>query len=85
MALYSPVEPQGTQPLTAARGELDDKKRKGMYGEIQMLLAKNGATLIPAFGQDVAAVSKDKIGIGPNIGGGWEMDGGHFLKRWWLT
>ena len=24
------------------------------------------------------------IGVGEQIGGGWEMDGGHFLKRWWL-
>lgn len=49
-----------------------------------MLISKNGGTLVPAFGQDVAATNK-KVGIGPKIGGGWEMDGGHFIKRWWLN
>lgn len=72
------------QLVKAARGELDAAKRKSMYSEIQMLIAQNGGTLVPAFGKDVAAINK-KVGIGPNIGGGWEMDGGHFIKRWWLT
>ena len=76
--------PRVNELIIAARGELDQAKRKAMYSEVQMLIATQGATLIPAFGQDVAAVNDKKIGIGPNIGGGWEMDGGHFLKRWWM-
>ena len=68
--------------VTAARGELDAAKRKAMYFEVQELISKQGATLIPAFGQDVAAVDKS-VGFGA-LGGGWEMDGGHFVKRWWL-
>jgi peptide/nickel transport system substrate-binding protein len=69
--------------VKAARGELDTVKRKAMYSEVQRLISTQGGTLIPAFGDDLAAVNK-KIGIGPNIGGGWEMDGGHFIKRWWM-
>lgn len=72
------------QLVKSARGELDPVKRKAMYSEVQMLISQNGGTLVPAFGKDVAATNK-KVGIGPNLGGGWEMDGGHFIKRWWLS
>lgn len=72
------------QLVKSARGELDPTKRKAMYSEVQMLISQNGGTLVPAFGKDVAATNK-KVGIGPNLGGGWEMDGGHFIKRWWLS
>ena len=48
--------------------------------EVQQLLSAEGGTLIPAFGSDVAAASS-KVGVPEKIGGGWEMDGGHFVKR----
>ncbi|NNE23300.1 MAG: peptide ABC transporter substrate-binding protein, partial [Rhizobiales bacterium] len=76
--------PRVDELVKAARGELDPTKRQQMYSEVQQIISTQGGTLIPAFGKDVAATSK-KIGIGPNIGGGWEMDGGHFIKRWWLV
>ena len=68
--------------VVAARGELDQAKRTAMYQEVQQIISKEGGTIIPAFGTDVAA-TRDTIGVGEQIGGGWEMDGGHFLKRWW--
>jgi len=68
--------------VVAARGELDQKKRTAMYQEVQHIISAEGGTIIPAFGTDVAA-TRDSIGVGDQIGGGWEMDGGHFLKRWW--
>ena len=74
--------PRVDELVVSARGELDQAKRKAMYSEVQQLISDNSSTLIPAFGSDVAAVN-DTIGIGPQLGGGWEMDGGHFLKRWW--
>ena len=70
--------------VTACRAELDQDKRKDMYRTVQHILSDRGGTIIPAFGNDVAATS-DKIGIGPKLGGGWEMDGGHFIKRWWVA
>ncbi|MEM7170532.1 MAG: ABC transporter substrate-binding protein [Pseudomonadota bacterium] len=76
--------PRVDELVKAARGELDPAVRKGMYSEVQQLISEDGGTLIPAFGKDVAATTKD-VGIGPNLGGGWEMDGGHFIKRWWLA
>ena len=69
--------------VKAARAELDAAKRQALYSEVQMLLSTQGGTLVPAFGQDVAAI-RDTVGVGEKIGGGWEMDGGHFLKRWWM-
>ena len=74
--------PRVDELVVKARGELDQVKRKAMYQEVQQLVSTQGGTLVPAFGSDVAATS-DKIGVGPKLGGGWEMDGGHFVKRWW--
>ena len=74
--------PRVDELVIAARGELDPAKRQAMYSEVQMLISRDGGTLIPAFGQDVSA-TRDNIGIPDQIGGGWEMDGGHFVKRWW--
>ena len=68
--------------VVAARGELDQNKRVAMYQEVQHIIAAVGGTIIPAFGTDVAA-TRDTIGVSDQVGGGWEMDGGHFLKRWW--
>ncbi len=75
--------PRVDELVVKARGELDPVKRKAMYSEVQQLISTQGGTIIPAFGSDIAATN-DKVGIGPNIGGGWEMDGGHFVKRWWM-
>ena len=75
--------PRVDELVKSARGELDQAKRKAMYSEVQMLISTQGGTLIPAFGQDVSATST-KVGVPDQIGGGWEMDGGHFVKRWWL-
>ena len=70
--------------VVQARAELDETKRAAMYREVQELISQQGGSLIPAFGSDVAAMST-KVGTLDQIGGGWEMDGGHFIKRWWLT
>lgn len=68
--------------VVSARGELDKKKRIAMYQEVQQIISAEGGTIVPAFGTDVAA-TQDTIGVADQIGGGWEMDGGHYLKRWW--
>ena len=75
--------PRVDELVVAARGELDTKKRAEMYREVQLLISQDGATLVPAYGRDVAAISDD-VGTTGQFGGGWEMDGGHFIKRWWL-
>jgi len=75
--------PRVDELVIAARGELDSKKRAEMYHEIQMIISEDGATLVPCHGRDVAMISK-KVGTTGQYGGGWEMDGGYFIKRWWL-
>ena len=76
--------PRVDELVVKARGELDQARRTEMYREVQQLISAEGGTIIPAFGSDVAAVSA-KVGVPSQIGGGWEMDGGHFVKRWWMT
>ena len=76
--------PRIDELVKAARAELDEKKRSEMYREVQMLISQDGATLIPCHIRDVAVVS-DKIGTTGQYGGGWELDGAHFIKRWWLN
>ena len=75
--------PRVDELVVAARGELDQAKRTAMYQEVQAIISAEGGVLIPAFGQDVAAAN-DKVGVPDTFGGGWEMDGGHFVKRWWM-
>jgi peptide/nickel transport system substrate-binding protein len=76
--------------IVGARAELDDKKRGEMYREAQLIIRDDGGSVIPAFANLVQAVS-DKIGVPKNsagdweIAGSWEMDGGHFIKRWWFA
>ena len=76
--------PRVDELVVKARGELDKEKRTAMYREVQHLISAEGGTIIPAFGSDIAATN-DKVGVPSKIGGGWEMDGGHFVKRWWMT
>ncbi|MEM7222144.1 MAG: ABC transporter substrate-binding protein [Pseudomonadota bacterium] len=67
-----------------ARAELNENKRRELYREAQMLISQQGGTIVPAFTKDVMALS-DRVGTTNQYGGGWEMDGGHFIKRWWLV
>ena len=67
----------------AARANLDEKTRRGQYAEVQELISQNFGNVVWAFGSDVAVVNK-KMAYG-KIGGGWEMDGGHAIKRWWMV
>lgn len=76
--------PRLDELVNAARGELDSSKRQAMYSELQLIMSKEGGELIPAFGSETAAV-RDRVGIGEKLGGGFEMDGGYFIKRWWMN
>ena len=76
-------DPRVDELVIAARAELDEAKRASQYREVQELVSQNFGNVVWAFGSDVAVVNK-KIGYG-QIGGGWEMDGGHCIKRWWMN
>ena len=66
--------------LLAARGELDETKRREMYYEMQRLLRDEGASIIPLFANYVA-VASDKVVTG-EIASNWEFDGYKAPERW---
>lgn len=68
--------------LISARAELDEKKRRGMYVEMQQLVRDEGGAVIPMFSADLAAVS-DKVGHG-KLAANWELDGLRAPERWWF-
>ncbi|MEO1491118.1 MAG: ABC transporter substrate-binding protein [Pseudomonadota bacterium] len=76
-------DPKVDDLIKTARAELDPTKRAGQYREIQEIVSQSFGNVVWAFGSDVAVLNK-KIAYGA-IGGGWEMDGGHFIKRWWMA
>lgn len=70
------------QLIFSARAELDDSKRKEIYRDIQLIIRDQGSCIIPGFSNVVEGLAEN-IGTSDQIGGGWDMDGGKFLKRWW--
>lgn len=69
--------------LLAARVELDDAKRRVMYGEMQQLVRDDCPTIIPLFANHVMALS-NKVQHGPDVAGNWQLDGGKAAERWWF-
>ncbi len=70
--------------LVKARSELDTKKRRVMYVEMQNLVRDDGGTIIPMFMAYTHAVSK-KIGIPKKVANNWEFDGQKNGERWWFV
>ena len=68
--------------LLAARAELDNDKRRGMYYEMQDLCANDGGTIIPMFASYVFAHSP-KVQHG-DMASNWDMDGEKWAERWWF-
>jgi len=69
--------------LQLARVELDDGKRREMYGEMQQLVRDDGGAIIPMFANFVFAMS-DKVAHAPEISAEWDLDGLKFAERWWF-
>ena len=69
--------------LLLARAELDEDKRRAMYGEMQELLRDEGGAVVPMFANHVMALS-DKVAHG-TVGGNWDLDGGKAIERWWFA
>ncbi len=68
--------------LVAARAELDEKKRRAMYVEMQRLVRDEGGVVVPMFSADLSAssdkVEHDKLAVN------WELDGFRAPERWWF-
>jgi len=69
--------------VKAARAELDQGKRRGMYAEAQTLIHNDGGAIVPMFANHIMGLSK-KIGHG-KMAANWEMDGGKAHERWWFA
>ena len=72
------------QLLVAARTELDDGKRRGMYVEMQQLCRDDGGALIPVFNDQVMAMS-EKIGYQEPIAAHRHWDGYQAADKWWFV
>jgi len=67
--------------LIAARGELDETKRKAMYSEMANILRDTGGLICPMFNDFVEARREEVGGWTPN-GNGEVMDGRGLVKCW---
>ncbi|MGE3149827.1 MAG: ABC transporter substrate-binding protein [Pseudorhodoplanes sp.] len=70
--------------LQAARGELDEKKRRTMYSEMQRYLWEQGGLVIPVWVNHIAATST-KIRTPAKVSGANEMDNHRCAERWWFA
>jgi peptide/nickel transport system substrate-binding protein len=69
--------------LVEARGELDQKKRKEMYHEMQLIVRDEGGVVIPMIANMVdAASTKVKF---DKPAGNQELDGLRICERWWFA
>jgi peptide/nickel transport system substrate-binding protein len=69
--------------MKQGRAELDEAKRKEIYGEMQRILHEEGGTIVPFFPAMIDATS-DKIATGI-VAGNLNMDGGRAADRWWFA
>ncbi len=69
--------------MKQGRAELDEAKRKAIYGEMQRILNEEGSTIVPLFPAVIDATS-DKIATG-TVAGNLNMDGGRAADRWWFA
>jgi peptide/nickel transport system substrate-binding protein len=70
--------------LIQGRAELDTKKRRNIYVEMQSILHHEGGLLLPLFQSDVMAYNK-KLAVPEEVGANWELDGGKNAERWWFS
>ena len=71
------------QLLLAARSELDETKRREMYGEMQLIVSDEGGVLVPMFNNYIFA-SSTKVGQPDVLAANWTLDGNRVMDRWWF-
>ncbi len=69
--------------LVAARSELDTKKRREMYYEMQDLCHNEGGVPTLLYANYVFA-NNNRVETGPNIASNWPADGHKSAERWWF-
>jgi len=74
--------PRFNELLIAARTELDESKRRQMYGEMQLLCRDDGGAVIPMYANYVWATSAS-VGHDETVAANWDLDGNRCVERWW--
>ncbi|QPC85548.1 twin-arginine translocation signal domain-containing protein [Mesorhizobium sp. NBSH29] len=77
------LRPDFDKLIIAARGELDDTKRKAMYRDAAVMVRDEGGVILPMF-NDFIDASSDKIGGWESHPSGEMMDG-YALAKCWLA
>jgi peptide/nickel transport system substrate-binding protein len=75
--------PRFNELLTAARSELDEKKRAAMYAECQQLMHDDNGVIVIMFTTFVTAHTA-KVAHGPLLSS-LDLDGFRIAQRWWHT
>ena len=70
--------------LKAARVELDDAKRRGMYADMQRLVRDEGGTIVPAFQDQIMAAAKN-LSFEEPLAKHRAWDGNKMAERWWFA
>jgi peptide/nickel transport system substrate-binding protein len=74
--------PRFNELLAAARTELDEAKRRQMYGEMQQLCRDDGGSVIPMYANYVWATSAS-VAHEEKVAANWDLDGNRCVERWW--
>ena len=77
------ANPRFNELLVQGRAETDEKKRAGIYAEMQQLVHDDCGALVLVFNNYVDASSK-KLAHN-KIAGNWEGDGFKIAERWWFA
>lgn len=70
--------------LIEARAELDEGKRRELYGEMQKIVHDEGGVIVPMFADYVTGRS-DKVAHEEQMAGNWALDGYRAAERWWFA
>ncbi len=70
--------------LVMGRAELDAKKRRGIYVEMQQIVNNEGGVCLPLFMSDVMAYH-ERLHVPEVVGANWELDGAKNAERWWFA
>jgi peptide/nickel transport system substrate-binding protein len=70
--------------LKAARGELDEAKRRDMYYEMQAICRDDCGSVIHLFANHITAF-RENVRHPEKVAGNWEFDGYKMIERWWLV
>jgi peptide/nickel transport system substrate-binding protein len=70
--------------LVAARAELEEARRREMYGEMQQIVSQDGGTVLPMFANWAFATS-DRVVHGEEFASNFDQDGERWMERWSLA